>query len=80
MTWNYRIIKTTFDTEDRYAIHEVYYDTDGNPALHTVEPAAPQGDTLDELRADFDNYRKAFDAPVLTGHDFTHMLPGDIDV
>lgn len=79
MTWNYRIIKRTFDTGDLYAIHEVYYDADGNPFGHTVEPALPQGDTLDELRADFDNYRKAFDAPVLTGHNFSYMLPKDID-
>ena len=80
MTWNYRIVKTTFDNhETRYAIHEVYYDDDGNATAHSVEPVCPSGDTLKELRADFDNYRKAMDAPVLTGHDFSFRLPKEIN-
>ncbi len=32
--WNYRIIRF----EKHYALHEVFYDTDGNPSAHTKDP------------------------------------------
>lgn len=37
MTWNYRIIKS----EDGYlALHEVFYDEDGNPSSCTEKPVS----------------------------------------
>lgn len=69
MSWNYRIVKTAFEQGDRYAIHEVYYDANGNPTSHTVEPACPLGDTLEELRAEMERYLKAMDRPIIIGSD-----------
>lgn len=71
MSWNYRIVKTTFEQGDRYAIHEVYYDTNGNPTSHTVEPACPIGETIEELRVEMELYLKAMDRPVLIGNDYS---------
>ena len=42
--WNYRIIrKNSQEAEDNQtlSIHEVYYDSDGNPNAMTVESVAP---------------------------------------
>lgn len=69
MSWNYRIVKTTFEQGDRYAIHEVYYDESGNPTSRTVEPCCPIGDTLEELRAEMERYLQAMNKPILTGND-----------
>lgn len=71
MTWNYRIVKTTSEDGDRYAIHEVYYDANGNPTSHTVEPACPIGETLEELQVEMERYQKAMGKPVLNGSDYS---------
>lgn len=69
MTWRYRVTRGTthhFDgsTEDFYAIREVYTDSDGSLSW-TVDAMAPTGDSLQELRADFELMQRAFDEPVL---------------
>lgn len=69
MTWRYRVTRGTthhFDgtTEDFYAIREVYTDSDGGVSW-SVDEASPYGETLAELRADFELMRRAFDEPVL---------------
>jgi len=51
MTWNYRII----DFGTHKALHEVYYDENGNPNAWTAEPAmfacdADQNDIAGALR------------------------------
>jgi len=52
MTWNYRAIKETDHGEDIYRVYEVYYDKAGELNGWTEEPICPQGDTLEELRAE----------------------------
>ena len=55
LKWNYRIIKRKTDAfedveaQDYYSIEEVFYDTDGNPEMHTsdIGVGAP---TLEELK------------------------------
>lgn len=67
--WNYRVLRKTFkigeEIEHRYAIHEVYYNTDGEPVTCTVDSVEPSGETEEELRRDIKNYLKALDKPVL---------------
>ena len=46
MVWQYRIIHKS----GKYAIHEVYYDDQGEPWTCSEEPVHPAGDTLEELR------------------------------
>lgn len=66
--WNYRVIRRTYkvlgETEDRYAVHEVYYEGE-KPRMCSVEPDAPHGMTLDELRQDLQWQLEALDKPVL---------------
>lgn len=69
MTWRYRVTRGTTHrfggtTEDFYAIREVYTDSDGGVSW-SVDEASPYGTTLEELRADFELMRRAFDEPVL---------------
>jgi hypothetical protein len=67
MTWNYRVIRRNDDSTegcDVFAIHEVYYEDD-MPGSMAVEPCYPQGETIEELREDFEHYRLALDKPIL---------------
>ena len=48
MSWNYRVIKYA---EGGYGLHEVYYDSDGEPLSMTEEPAGFVGDSVEELTA-----------------------------
>jgi hypothetical protein len=49
MTWNNRIIRHKGEIKDWYAVHEVYYNDDGSPALITEEPIDITGETVKEL-------------------------------
>ncbi len=61
MTWNYRIVFK----DDGYAIHEVYYDSEGEPTACTVQAVSPFGETVMELRQDARAYMTALGRPVL---------------
>jgi hypothetical protein len=70
MTWNYRVVKHTYeDGYEWYAIHEVYY-SNGKPSMCSHDKVAPCGATLEELKVDFANYAKALEAPVLDEKEF----------
>ena len=57
LKWNYRIIKRKtqafedIPAQDYYSIEEVFYDTDGNPEMHTsdIGVGAPTLEGLKEL-------------------------------
>lgn len=66
--WNYRVILK----DDEYAIHEVYYDDQGEPEACTVDPVGPVGDTLADLVKDMDHYLRALKRPVLEYEDFAN--------
>jgi len=70
MSWNYRIIRKENNGEHIYAIHEVYYKKNGKLHLVSVAPDYPHGETVDELKEDFEHYRQALDKPVLNYEDF----------
>lgn len=75
MTWNYRVVRHVYENDcgldgEWYAIHEVYYQ-DGKPFTSTIDAVSPGGSTLDELKADFANYAKALEAPVIDEKEFT---------
>ena len=55
MTWNHRVVKYETrnlfgDPDVGYAIHEVFYDNNGNVQGMTSNPVKAWGDTKDELR------------------------------
>ena len=70
MSWNHRVMKRSYTHKDgtieyTYAIHEVYYDKEGNVDSYTEDSVAPQGETLEELEKEIELFKKAILKPVL---------------
>lgn len=69
MTWNYRVIRRFYEGFGEkgyvYRIHEVYYSKEGEVNRCTKEAVFISGETLIELKADFDLYMKALTKPTL---------------
>lgn len=67
MPWNYRIMRRNYDDigEILYKIHEVYYDKKGNVIMWTEDSTSPSGDTPEELKEDFEYFKKALSKPIL---------------
>ncbi|ASD66092.1 hypothetical protein [Pseudoalteromonas piscicida] len=65
--WNYRVIycEATKDEAALYQIHEVEYNLNGKVTNWSETGAAPFGRTLEELQADADRLKSAFDKPIL---------------
>lgn len=61
MTWNYRVVRNGIE----FAIHEVYYDVDGNIMFRSEFPEVVYGETLDELLSDYARMAEAFKKPVI---------------
>ena len=74
MTWNYRIIShppygvAGNEGERTYQIHEVYIDN-GEIIGFTEKGMQPFGESMDELRQDFEYMQAAFTKPVLRVED-----------
>lgn len=64
MSWNYRIMKHEVREQVYYAIHEVYYDTDGKLG-YTAAPIDLTGDNLAELESSYKMIGEAFNKPIL---------------
>lgn len=67
MTWNYRVC---ISESGSYEIHEVYYDSLDRPEYRTEKRVSPYGESLTELKSEFEMMRAAFDKPTLTPSDF----------
>ncbi len=79
MNWNYRLIyhpsgkykigKQEFDRGEYLAIHEVYYDDDGNPDSMTIDPIVTGDDdgtdSLESLRWVLTRQLEALEKPIL---------------
>ena len=70
MTWNHRVVKYETpnlfgDPDVGYAIHEVFYDNNGNVQGMTSNPVKPWGDTKDELRLELMRMLDALTKPDL---------------
>jgi hypothetical protein len=80
MSWSYRICtkKLVSDvcdmdtgkvletyTEDQFGICEVYYNDKGDITFTSKNFIEPYGETLEDLKANFDDIQKAFELPVL---------------
>ena len=80
MSWSYRICtkKLVSDvcdmdtgkvletyTEDQFGICEVYYNDKGDITFTSENFIEPYGETLEDLKANFDDIQKAFELPVL---------------
>jgi len=74
MTWNHRVVRYQTrnlfgDPDVGFAIHEVYYDKDGNVQAMTSEAVRPWGDTKDELRLELMRMLEALNKPDLDYND-----------
>ena len=81
MSWNYRVAFRTVsypvvddndhnlvvDTleETQYGVVETYYNYDGEIAFTSAEFQSPYGETLEELKVNFDDMKKAFELPAI---------------
>ena len=61
MTWNYRVVK---DKDGIFGLKEVYSSNDQIEGT-TEKFMSPFGTSMEELRADFELMKKAFDKPIL---------------
>lgn len=65
MTWNYRVIRHVENREEYFTVHECYYDNNGEPEMISTEPVYPYGSTPEELLAEVERYKAAFNLPIL---------------
>lgn len=75
--WNYRVFfkpKNGEQAEDLYEIREVYYKENGDIEGWTDSASAPIGETLDELKDDFEKMQKALSKPYLQEEHLTLKL------
>jgi len=70
VSWNYRVIRHVEpDWDETFAIHEVYYNDDGEPDGCTTE-AIIAGEDLQDLDRILDMMRRALSEPILAESDF----------
>ena len=62
--------------ETQYGVVETYYSDDGEIAFTSAEFQSPYGETLEELKVNFDMMQKAFELPVL---DLDNIVYAEID-
>ena len=75
MSFNYRIGKKILEylvdlsndiyEEDWYGIVEAYYNDNGEIVFTSEKIQLPCGETLEELKVNFEDMQKAFELPVL---------------
>lgn len=63
--WNYRLLRRQTEHGGQVAIHEVYYDENGDPRACTKEPVAIAAGEVDRLEEDMELMTEAFEKPVL---------------
>jgi len=59
--WNCRVMLK----DGHVAVHEVYYNDNGEVEGYTRDPVAPSGETLEELTETFEKFKRALTEPVL---------------
>lgn len=70
MHWNHRVFeKTDYFGEKYFEIHEVYYNDDGTINGFTVNPIAPMGISVDDLKWALAHMIKCLDNPILREND-----------
>ena len=73
MTWNYRIVKT-YHKESKeyiYAIHEAYYDEQGNVNGITQNPIRIMCESTDGIKWTLERISEALTKPVLEDKDLS---------
>jgi hypothetical protein len=63
MIWTYRIVR---DEIGRYSVREVYQERDGTLLTYSKTPVAPIGSSAEDLLHQMQNFRDAFELPILS--------------
>lgn len=68
-TWNHRVLahKTPNKDEVYFMVHEVYYNKDGTPDLHTERSASVSGGSIKEIKKTIDRMQLCLTQPILWG-------------
>lgn len=61
VTWNYRVVKK----RGYLAIHEAYYDENGNVRLLSTDPVSPESEDLAQLKTTLELMQEALDDGIL---------------
>ena len=61
---DYNLVVDTLE-ETQYGVVETYYSEEDEIAFTSAEFQSPYGETLEEIKANFDDMKKAFELPVL---------------
>lgn len=69
MSWRYRVI----NFENRYSVHRVDYDSEGNPLKYEEEPIQIFSNSMDGLCEFLDDVEKSFAYPILTKDSFKKL-------
>ena len=72
---DYKLVVDTLE-ETQYGVVETYYNDDGEIAFTSAEFQSPYCETLEDLKANFDDIQKAFELPVL---DLDSIVYAEID-
>jgi hypothetical protein len=66
MSWNYRVLKHKDNDEvPYYQVHEVFYNEDGSIMACSEHQCSPFGETVEELKLDFELMAGALDKPII---------------
>ena len=77
MSWNYRMIEhKNLDGSSWFAIHEVYYDDNGNPKYCSEGPCSAHGEDIETLTTDMSYMMQALKKPTLRYNDFSKKEQG----
>lgn len=63
MIWTYRVVR---DEIGRYSVREVYQERDGTLLTYSKTPVAPIGSSAEDLLHQMQNFRDAFELPILS--------------
>lgn len=68
VTWNYRVVKR----RGYLAIHEAYYDENGNVRLLSTDPVSPESEDLAQLKTTLELMQEALNDGII---DFEQIHP-----
>jgi len=65
MTWNHRVVKFTEDSDDWYAVCEVYYNEDGTIYAHTQDGIRVSGESVEDLKETLERMLRCLDQGIV---------------
>jgi hypothetical protein len=63
--WNHRVMRHKKEGKTWLAIHEVYYNDEGEPHSWTEEPVSLAGECIEDLREELKQILRCLDKPTL---------------